>query len=229
MHESSVKSYRFIDPDGMKIDTTMLSKDQMAIYKKAADALVESSNLFATMYRSLEQSSEVYAIEFGQTALDQSGSHVFGQFMSDKNGGGTIMFLEGTSFIDDNILVEELFHAYQHDNRDEYQQGDFNREFEAKVAVTAIGMDQPGGSGYSEKKGMETFQNKVGIGIYGDDNAIIGSHKVMSSEFITEYINAANRYAEFNKQANHGNTHYWRSTTVAPFCLQKLIRDTYGK
>ena len=76
---------------------------------------------------------------------------------------------------------------------------------------------------------METFQNKVGIGIYGDDNAIIGSQKVMSSEFITEYINAANRYAEFNNQANHGNTHYWRSTPVAPFCLQKLIRDTYGK
>ena len=220
---------RFIDPDGMKIDTTMLSKDQMAIYKKAADALVESSNLFATMYRSLEQSSEVYAIEFGQTALDQSGSHVSGQFMSNKNGGGTVMFLEGMSYIGDEVLIEELFHAYQHDNRDEYQQGDFNREFEAKVAVTAIGMDQPGGSGYSEKKGMETFQNKVGIGIYGDDNAIIGSHKVMSSEFITEYINAANRYAEFNKQANHGNTHYWRSTTVAPFCLQKLIRDTYGK
>ena len=47
---------RFVDPDGMKIDTTMLSKDQMAIYKGATDALVESSNLFATMYRSLEQS-----------------------------------------------------------------------------------------------------------------------------------------------------------------------------
>ena len=220
---------KLIDPDGMKIDTTMLSKDQMAIYRKAADVLVGSSNLFATMYRSLEQSSEVYAIEFGQTALDQSGSHVSGQFMSNKNGGGTVMFLEGMSYIGDEVLIEELFHAYQHDNRDEYQQGDFNREFEAKVAVTAIGMDQPGGIIVTEFNGMKDFQHKIIKRNFTEENSIIGVQTVISSEFVKEYINAANRYAEFNKQANHGNTHYWRSTTVAPFCLQKLIRDTYGK
>lgn len=213
----------------MKIDTTMLSKDQMAIYKKAADALVESSNLFATMYRSLEQSSEVYAIEFGQTALDQSGSHVSGQFMSNKNGGGTVMFLEGMSYIGDEVLIEELFHAYQHDNRDEYQQGDFNREFEAKVAVTAIKMDHSVGSVIMDLNGMEDFQHKIIKRNFTEENSIIGVQTVMSSKFITEYINAANRYAEFNKQTNFGNTHYWRNTTVAPFSLQKLIRDTYGK
>ena len=220
---------KLIDPDGMKIDTTMLSKDQMAIYRKAADVLVGSSNLFATMYRSLEQSSEVYAIEFGQTALDQSGSHVSGQFMSNKNGGGTVMFLEGMSYIGDEVLIEELFHAYQHDNRDEYQQGDFNREFEAKVAVTAIGMDQPGGIIVTEFNGMKDFQHKIIKRNFTEENSIIGVQTVISSEFVKEYINAANRYAEFNKQTNFGNTHYWRNTTVAPFSLQKLIRDTYGK
>ena len=220
---------KLIDPDGMKIDTTMLSKDQMAIYRKAADVLVGSSNLFATMYRSLEQSSEVYAIEFGQTALNQSGSHVSGQFMSDKNGGGTVMFLEGTSYIDGNILVEELFHAYQHDNRNEYQQGDFNREFEAKVAVTAIGMDQPKGMVFQNYQGMDVFQNNIVQGIYKENGVIIGPAIVRSSNFVTEYKNAANRYAEFNKRTNFGNTHYWRSTTIAPFSLQKLIKDTYSK
>ena len=220
---------RFVDPDGMKIDTTMLSKDQMAIYKGATDALVESSNLFATMYRSLEQSSEVYAIEFGQTALDQSGSHVSGQFMSNKNGGGTVMFLEGMSYIDGNVLIEELFHAYQHDNRDGYQQGDFNREFEAKVAVTAIGMDQPKGMVFQNYRGMDVFQDNIVQGIYKENGVIIGPAIVRSSDFVTEYKNAANRYAEFNKRTNFGDTHYWRSTTVAPFSLQKLIKDTYSK
>ena len=213
----------------MKIDTTMLSKDQMAIYKGATDALVESSNLFATMYRSLEQSSEVYAIEFGQTALDQSGSHVSGQFMSNKNGGGTVMFLEGMSYIDGNVLIEELFHAYQHDNRDGYQQGDFNREFEAKVAVTAIGMDQPKGMVFQNYRGMDVFQDNIVQGIYKENGVIIGPAIVRSSDFVTEYKNAANRYAEFNKRTNFGDTHYWRSTTVAPFSLQKLIKDTYSK
>ena len=30
-------------------------------------------------------------------------------------------------------MIEELFHAYQHDNRNNYQEGKFNREFEAKI------------------------------------------------------------------------------------------------
>ena len=139
------------------------------------------------------------------------------------------MFLEGMSYIGDEVLIEELFHAYQHDNRDEYQQGDFNREFEAKVAVTAIGMDQPGGIIVTEFNGMKDFQHKIIKRNFTEENSIIGVQTVISSEFVKEYINAANRYAEFNKQTNFGNTHYWRNTTVAPFSLQKLIRDTYGK
>ncbi len=58
--------------------------------------------------------------------------------------------------------------------------------------------------------GMKDFQHKIIKRNFTEENSIIGVQTVISSEFVTEYINAANRYAEFNKQANHGNINYWK-------------------
>lgn len=55
-------------------------------------------------------------------------------------------------------MSEELFHAYQHDNRTNYANGEFNVEFEAKVAVTAIGNEY---GGFGTISGAENFQNKL--------------------------------------------------------------------
>lgn len=56
---------------------------------------------------------------------------VDGQFVPNKDGGGTVTYLNAD--INAQAFTEELFHAYQNDNKNEYDKGDFNVEFEAKL------------------------------------------------------------------------------------------------
>lgn len=122
-----------------------------------------------------------------------------------------------------NVYVEELFHAYQNDNKSEYGSGDFNIEFEAKVAVTAIGSESQ--AGYQTIDSFKEFQEKVGIGDYGNEENIITSKSINSENFLNEYIKAANDFATFNRENNYGNSNYKTSTNTSPASLIKMVED----
>ena len=219
---------RFVDPDGRKIDDSQLSEEQRKQYS-AKIAEQKDSKLFNAVYSILENSKEVYTIAFGQTELDSEGKPVGGQFEANKSGGGNIIFLKGNA-IDSSTLQEELFHAFQHDNKKGYAQGEFNFEFEAKVSVTA--MSANGGSGWTGIAGAEEYGNQIGYGELGmtTHGAINLSPDVVKSDnFITNYKKAANAYQSFNINNKIGNVHYQRGTAVAPYSLQQMINKAYGK
>ena len=218
---------RYIDPTGMEIDLSQMSEEERNQYSEQIAERRENSGLFNTMYSSLESSKDVYVVKFGETHLDKNGNFVDGQFVKNAEGGGAITFLNSNKRIKVNCLSEELFHAYQHDNRSKYESGEFNIEFEAKSFTTAVGIES--GIGYLQSNGMADFQFKIDMEDYGNARQIISPEIVISSPFVKDYMQFANSYANYNKKNNIGNIYYKMGTTVFPYSLQKIVIDTYTK
>jgi RHS repeat-associated protein len=217
---------KYIDPEGREIDLSGMPEKERKNYESQIATKRENSKLFNVMYSFLEKSNDVVYVKFGKTEVNSNGESVEGQFKPNKKGGGTVTFLEGTTDIKTGSLTEELFHAYQNENKSGYEKGEFNKEFEAKVAVTAIGSES---GGYANIGGMSNFQTKIGLGNYGSMNVPITPENVVSKSFNNDYKKAANSYAQFNRSHNIGNNNYQKSTTVVPYSLKKLILSTYGK
>ncbi len=76
---------------------------------------------------------------------------------------------------------------------------------------------------------MSDFQSKIGLGDYGKGSMQITPENATSKGFLLDYKSAANEYSTYNKNNNIGNSHYKKSTTVAPYSLQQLIRKAYVK
>jgi hypothetical protein len=206
----------FIDPDGREIDLHKMSEEQQTAYLQLVNHLREYCNLFETMYNELESAESVIFVEFGET---QNG--VPGQFNAKTN---TITFLNNEeNQIGAAALGEELFHSYQKLNSNGYEDGDFNSEFEAKTAVSAMYM------GVGAIGGMENYQLETML--LSDDlreNRTTVT-KALTGQTAGKYQKAANEYAKYNRDNNIGNVHYKSNTTVKPFSLIKMLINTYGK
>jgi hypothetical protein len=219
------KIVRFTDPTGCEVDLSGMSDEERKRYVSQVTAQRQNSELFNTMYTSLENSKDVYVVKFGQT-ISEGSDPVKGQFAANKEGGGTVTFLASEENIQGSVMSEEFFHAYQHDNRGSYGNGEFNVEFEAKVFDTAVELEY---GGFGEFPGMGDFQTKILMGDYGSEQQIISPQTVVSKSFVKDYTSSANSYAKHNRANNHGNSHYKTNTTVAPYSLQKVVIDTYKK
>ena len=122
---------KFVDANGDAIDLSGMTKDEKEEYMSGITNLRQNSDLFNSIYTSLENSKEIYFVTFGQTTIDGE-TFVDGQFSTNSMGGGSIVFLSGGN-TQSSVLSEEFFHAYQYDNRRSYDIGKMNVEFEAKV------------------------------------------------------------------------------------------------
>ena len=200
-----------------------MSRRKLERYQARVSSLKEKSKLFNTMYTSLEKSEKIYVAKFGKTVKREDGSRVDGRFEPDQ-GGGSITY-KNTS-INSQAFIEELFHAYQNDNKDCYATGDFNFEFEAKLSVTAIEVEA--GNGIAFIGGMGAIQSRVYNGDYGNENMQITPTNVNSKSFLDSYKIAANAYAKYNKKFSFMNRHYKASTTVSPSSLIKMANKAYG-
>ena len=146
----------FVDPDGRKFDFSKMTKDEYQSYLGQINLLREASPLFNTMYSSLENSKETYFISFDRvpSVVKQAGD-IDGHSVMGDNGGGSVVFnIEKMGNITNVVLAEELFHAYQHDNRNGYDKGEFNREFEAKIAAYFIGQEMLGSADFDNTNGF---------------------------------------------------------------------------
>ncbi|HCC70833.1 MAG TPA: hypothetical protein DEQ09_06750 [Bacteroidales bacterium] len=208
----------FIDVNGDSIDVSKMSENELKAYQSQVSTFREKSKLFNAMYSSLEQSEKVYKIQYGETSKREDGNIVDGQFVPNDDGGGTVTYK--STNINSQAFNEELFHAFQNDNKNHYEKGTFNREFEAKLSISAEG---EAGGGIRHYGGMDRIQQKVWMGYYGNTNMQITPANVNSATFIQDYKSAANAYAAFNIKNNIGNNHYKVSTTIAPYSLILMI------
>jgi hypothetical protein len=216
---------RVIDPTGCEIDLSKMSEEEKKRYESQVAALRENSKLFNTIYTLLENSKKVYVIKFGQT-FSIGADPVKGQFSANKDEGGAVTFLESEKNIATTVMSEEFFHAYQHDNKSNYGNGEFNIEFEAKTFNIMVGLEY---GGFGEFPGMGDFQLKIVKGDYGNGEQIISPEAVVSEPFVKDFTNSANSYAKYNRENNYGNIYYKKNTTILPYSLQKVIINTYKK
>ena len=218
----------FVDPDGRKFDFSKMTKGEYQSYLGQINLLRRASPLFNTMYSSLENSKETYFISFDRvpSVVKQAGD-IDGHFVMGDNGGGSVVFdKEKMGNITNVVLAEELFHAYQHDNRKGYDKGEFNREFEAKIVAYFIGQDMAGSVDFGNTNG---FADRVQKGNYGSAFQYLTPKAVMSKPFLDDYISSAEYFANNNIINKIGGVNYHLHTTVSPYSLQKIVLDTYNK
>ena len=218
----------FVDSDGRKFDFSKMTKGEYQSYLGQINPLRKASPLFNTMYSSLENSKETYFISFDRvpSVVKQAGD-IDGHFVMGDNGGGSVVFdKEKMGNIPNVVLAEELFHAYQHDNRKGYDKGEFNREFEAKVIAYVIGQDMAGSVDFGNTNG---FADRVQKGNYGSAFQYLTPKAVMSKPFLDDYISSAEYFANHNIINKIGGVNYHLHTTVSPYSLQKIVLDTYNK
>ena len=202
----------FVDPDGREIDLSGMSNEEKSAFMMQVQIHSENNKLFAKMYSLLEKSETVIPIVFDD--IEHSGQFNTSSF--------TITYKNSeNNQIGFGALAEELFHAYQHLNLNGYAEGEFNLEFEAKVAVTAM----LGPSGIIG--GMGEYQNAVFFLAADLDEGKINLQQAFRSETARNYIPAANVYSQFNRENQIGNNHYKTNTTVYPFSLINLLIKTY--
>ncbi len=146
-------------------------------------------------------------------------------FIPNGENGGTITFSNNGERYD-YVTLEELFHAYQHDNRNGYANGEFNREFEAKTFVVSAALGEGVQMSWGNYQGMNDMIEPIFRDYFKDSNFAISPAAVNSSVFRFLYTKAANSYGMFNATQGIGKSPYHLRTTVLPYSLIKIIMDT---
>ncbi len=205
-----------IDPDGRIIDLSRMNDEEQEHFMSSVNVLRENSVLFNNLYSVLDESDEIYSIQYSEIRGD-------GIFDEDRR---TISFSNRCLDIAANVMSEELFHAYQYDNRNIYEQGEFNYEFEAKVFAVAV--CEESGNIQSPIGGVDEFQLEFStFRKYGNDQQVLSPTAIMSNEFVREYKENANRFYFHNITHDRGNTNYRKKTNIPPCGLQRIIKQSY--
>ena len=209
---------KYVDPDGREWDLSFLTDEQKAVWEKAMTNACDNSELFKFIYNQLDKSPIKYTVKIGLTSYE-NGHYVDGQYNYESQ---TFTFLNEESMKKFSAFSEEMFHAYQlTENNGKYDIGDFNYEFEARLAKHIM-LDDGNFPGLSNYNGMTTFIKKF------DKDFNCGSNftsKSINESFLSTYRNAANAYANYNKLHGIGNDEYTTATTVNPYSLIIMINS----
>ena len=215
---------RYVDPDGMRIVYGGMTDEEELQWKSYLDNICKKSDLFSTLFHQLEDSKDNYYITLADLSTNKGSKNGF--FEANKDGGGTITFSNDVDKRRDAVTLEEFFHAYQHDNRDGYGKGEFNREFEAKTFVVTAALGEGVQMMYGEYAGMNDIIDPLEKGYYKDNNFALSPVAVTSVVFNSLYKTIANKYGMYNASRNRGRSSYHKKTTVPPYSLIKIILDT---
>jgi len=215
---------RYVDPDGMRIVYGGMTDEEELQWKSYLDNICKKSDLFSTLFHQLEDSKDNYVIRLADLSANKGSKNGF--FEANDAGGGTITFSNDLDRRRDAVTLEEFFHAYQHDNRDGYGKGEFNREFEAKTFVVTAALGEGVQMMYGEYAGMNDIIDPLEKGYYKDNNFALSPGAVTSVVFNSLYKTIANKYGMYNASRNRGRSSYHKKTTVPPYSLIKIILDT---
>ena len=218
---------RFIDPDGMEIDTSNMNEEEKRKYQALINEMCKFE-MFATLYKELANSENVIKISLGNPRSNGNGNEIYGQFtIADNYKGGDLVLQKDAlmnELIPHDAVTEEFFHAYQNNNRNLYT-GEFNREFEAKTFVcSTYGIPIP-------FPAMDTWlMDLIAFNKYGDESTarFLTPSSVCSDSFLKDYRKNANQYGEYNRKHNYGNSNYKTMTNCAPASLIRIVNKTYN-
>lgn len=206
---------KFIDPTGMIIDPSKLTKEQQEEFRHAMEFACESSELFKTMYDAMNNSETVYKIQIGKTS-----GGVPGQYNKSDN---SITFKSAEDMVSANTYMEELFHGYQWgENRSLYESGkEFNYEYEAKVAKLLMTAQAGFLQSNTDGTNLETIFKMLSINGFIMD--LPNAETITTSDFQDKYKKGAEGFMNWNIENNYGNNQYRNKTEQTPKSLIKLF------
>lgn len=174
----------------------------------------KNSPLFKILYEVLANSSVIYKIRIGETQ-----DNVPGQFNpNDKS----ITFREETSLTVFLTYCEELFHAFQDENKSMYNSKEFNYEYEAKVAkffmYAQMGfvMNVVANDSFSY---TYSYFSPNGIDCY-----IPTALTINEFYFYCGYYEGARQFAKWNSIYQPDNPNYMKNTLQKPASLIRLFQ-----
>ncbi len=206
-----------IDPNGMIWDESQLTDSQKEKWQATVQLTSQYSSLFKKMYDDLAKSETVYKVKIGERTV-VNGISVPGVYSRKDN---TITFRQEGYMTQSDTYMEEMFHAYQHDNLSLYESGkSFNFEFEAKVA-TVLMKEQAGFGRFGSEPNFEIMDKFLSPN--GWDVNMPNATTIKDKVFQDGYMKGAESYRDWNKTNNYGNSHYQQPTQQSPKSLIKLF------
>ena len=197
------------------IDPSKLTASQKKDFEQTISYASENSSLFHKILDCLTNSKTSYSIIIGKTH-----NNVPAEF---QQGINTLVFRDEESLLSLLDIVEEMFHAYQFENKEHYDENEFNYEFEAKVARFFI-MEQV--NGLHETSIGTNFEIMYRfLAPNGIDVLIPTSQSIHSDNFLIGYYKGAHFFKEWNIINNYGNDNYKKMTLQTPKSLYELFKQ----
>ena len=191
------------DPTGQIVEYLGTDEEREELIKQNVQMLRDNSKIFNEIYTCLESLPDVITVGLGVTS-DVEGGKAPGEYRVDEKA---IVFDMSRETPAGQVISEEFYHAYQEANK-YFNLGEWNREFEAKVATSAICSEAE--SPLYLFKNMESFSNEI----------YIDPHKVFSNNFDSNYKFYGNKFANSYKNVPNYNV----PVKSVPLTLKYLLR-----
>ena len=196
------------------IDPSEMTEAQQEAFNDAMEYASKNSPLFKTLYEILTNSSVNYKIKIGDTK-----DNVPGQFNpNDKS----ITFRDDACLTNFLTFSEELFHAFQDENKSMYNSNEFNYEFEAKLAKffmfaqIGIVMNVVGNDSFSF---AYNYFSPNGVDCYIPTTLTINEFY-----FFCGYYEGARQFAKWNSIYQYDKPNYMKNTLQKPVSLIRLFQ-----
>ncbi len=121
------------DSTGKIVEYLGADDEREELIKQNIQVLRDNSKIFNEIYTCLESLPDVITVGLGITS-DVDGGKAPGEYRVDEKA---IVFDMSRETPTGQVISEEFYHAYQEANKS-FNIGEWNREFEAKVALSAI-------------------------------------------------------------------------------------------
>ncbi len=215
----------YVEVDGQYFDWSKVSPEQRVKIEGAMLSLAKSSTLYGQIYKQLSESAKPYVMAVGVTTQAPDGHQVEGQFMPDKlTGGGEIRYREPDRAENAAVNIEETFHAYQNDVKNEVydDKKTHNLEYEAKVLVTLVQIE--GSLIASPSPGAEGMFDYLYLNDdYVDNPGMIPTETQINGEkFQGKYMKEGDNFSEANK--NNYPT-YSVKNQEGPKAIERIYKD----
>ena len=215
-----------IDPSGMEFDTSLLTNEDFELWTSMINFLCECSPLFSTLYKELENSEKIYTINSVSSLAGNADTYATASFNDATN---EIQLLEesGKIMLNPARIAEELFHAYQ--SEIDYDGGQMNKEFEAKIFVMASSTEFEFGPASldNDYEPFNYYYSLISENWYSKNDPLIQLKHPNSTAFTSDFVRYANDYVEYCKMQKITNPVYLTRTTTFPRALKSIYDKTY--